>query len=208
MSETHLVLIRHGHSLAQAEGRVPSHLKCRGLSELGRRQVSALGERLESSGELSNVGVVLTSLSLRAVETAEMLTGVLPKPSDPECGWCESHPGEAEGILWSEFNERFPRRDGVSNPFERRIPGGESWAEFYARVGARLRRVPADHPGQHVVVATHGGVVGASFVALGDTPIGKAAVLTDEVTNASLTEWRYRNGEWRLLRFNDAAHLH
>lgn len=207
MPETHLVLIRHGHSVAQAEGRVPSHLNCRGLSELGHQQVTALGDRLARSRELSNVGAVLTSVSRRAIETAELLAAVSPKPSDPECGWCESHPGEAEGILRSEFDMRFPRRDKVSGPFEKRIPGGESWAEFYARAGERLRRVAADHSDERVVVLTHGGIIGASFVALGDTPIGRAAALTHEVRNASITEWRYRDDEWRLLRFNDAAHL-
>ena len=56
----------------------------------------------------------------------------------------------------------------------RRAPGAETWAEFFVRAGARLRRIADDHPGERVVVVCHGGIIGASFVALGDVPIRKS----------------------------------
>jgi probable phosphoglycerate mutase len=70
-----------------------------------------------------------------------------------------------------------------------------------------LNRVSIEHPGQRVVVVAHGGVVDASFVALGDVPIGKAFAFTAETKNASITEWSHTEGGWRLVRFNDAGHL-
>jgi len=205
---THLILFRHGHSRAQQEDRVPgSHEKCAGLSDLGRRQVAALGARLAATGELTEVGSVYTSLSTRAIETRDLLAELLPGRYVPECGWCEAHPGEAEGLSWRDFEQRYPRRGPAPDPFERRIPGGESWAEFFARAGARLRQVARDHPGEGVAVFTHGGVIGASFVALGDVPLAKAGAFTAEAKNTSITEWRHRGGEWRLVRYNDTAHL-
>jgi 2,3-bisphosphoglycerate-dependent phosphoglycerate mutase len=207
-AETRLILIRHGHSRAQQEGRMPgSHDNCTGLSELGREQARALAERLFESGESAGVDRVYTSLSGRAIETCELLSKVLPYGYRSECGWCESHPGEAEGLLWSDFEERYPRRADLPDPFERRIPGGESWAEFFARAGERLKRVALDHSGERVVVVTHGGIVGASFVALGDLPIGKAFAFTSETRNTSLTEWSHNREGWRLVRYNDHAHL-
>jgi probable phosphoglycerate mutase len=199
-ADTYLFLVRHGHSVAQQEGRMPgSHESCTGLSDLGRQQVGALRDRLSGTGEFDQVDTVYTSLSTRAIETRELLAKVLPGGYDSECDWCESHPGEAEGLPWSEFEQRFPRRGTVADPFERRIPGGESWAEFFARAGARLTRVAHDHPNERVVVVTHGGIVGASFVALGDVPIGKSFAFTAETKNTSITEWRHSEGEWRLI---------
>jgi probable phosphoglycerate mutase len=87
------------------------------------------------------------------------------------------------------------------------MPKSETWAEFFVRAGARLRRVAHEHEGQRVVVVAHGGIVGASFVALGERPITEGVVIAHETTNTSMTEWRWTGRHWRLVRFNDAAHL-
>jgi len=53
----------------------------------------------------------------------------------------------------------------------------------------------------------HGGIVGASFVALGDVPVQRGIDYVRETRNTSLTEWRHDDDGWRLVRFNDFAHL-
>ena len=53
----------------------------------------------------------------------------------------------------------------------------------------------------------HGGIIGASFVALGELPIARTRRAIHETSNTSLTEWRHTGRDWRLVRFNDAAHL-
>jgi broad specificity phosphatase PhoE len=206
--ETRLVLIRHGESDAQVNGYLSGHDACKGLSDLGREQAAALRDRLVTTGELGVVDTAYTSVLARAIETSEIIAPALgdAKPSQ-ECAWCEIHAGEAEGLTWEVFRERYPVIGDVNDPFRSGAPGMESWAEFYVRAGARLRRVAHDHPGERVVVIAHGGIIGASFVALGDVPIGSATALTHETANASITEWRFTGKRWRLARYNDAAHL-
>ena len=47
--------------------------------------------------------------------------------------------------------------------------GAETWAEFYVRGRqAGCAAIADEHPGERVVVVCHGGIIGASFVALGD----------------------------------------
>jgi probable phosphoglycerate mutase len=206
--ETRLVLVRHGESRAQAEGFLSGHDTCTGLSEHGRAQAAALRDRLVETNELGNVSAVFTSVLQRAVETAEIIgAGLGEIRPKQDCDWCEIHAGEAEGLTWAEFRERYNTETWLENPFQRRMPGSETWAEFYARSGARLRRVGTEHAGDEVVVVCHGGIIGASFVALADMGMRQAARLMAECTNTSLTEWRYRGGEWRLVKYNDAAHL-
>jgi broad specificity phosphatase PhoE len=72
--------------------------------------------------------------------------------------------------------------------------------------GAQQAALLRDH-GERVVVVGHGGTVGASFVALGNLSIRQAVTLTRETINTSITEWRRGEHDWRLIRFNDAAHL-
>lgn len=206
--ETRLFIIRHGESQAQAQGFLSGHDTCTGLSDLGRRQAEALRDRLVASGELLGVDAVYTSILPRAIETAAIIApGLGGVEAEQECAWCEIHAGEGEGLTWEQFREKYPDTGNVANPFKQRMPGAESWAEFYVRAGARLTRVAQDHPGQRVVVAGHGGIVGASFVALGGLSIQGTAALTMETINTSITEWRHRDGRWTLVRYNDAAHL-
>jgi probable phosphoglycerate mutase len=206
-SDTDLFLIRHGESQAQVGGYVSGHDTCKGLSGLGHRQAEALRDRLIATGELSGVDALYTSILSRAVETAATIAPALGAVEPvAECEWCEIHAGEAEGLQWSEIAERFPVA-GNHDFFETRFPGGETWAEFFVRAGARLRRVAREHEGERVVVVCHGGVIGASFVALGDLTIGNAHTLTHEAINSSITQWRRTAAGWRLVRFNDAAHL-
>ena len=61
----------------------------------------------------------------------------------------------------------------------------ETWAEFYVRVGSQFARAATDHAGKCIVVAGHGGTVGASFVALGELPIRRGAGITRVTENTS-----------------------
>lgn len=208
LTGTRFVLIRHGESRAQAEGFISGHDTCTGLSDLGRRQAERLAERLARTGELDGSAVFATSLLPRAQETGGLIASAIDGgvEFDPHCEWCEMHPGSVEGMTWSEAVEKvgFER---IPDPTVRRAEGMETWSEVFTRVGARMRQTAAAYPGQTIVVAGHGGTVGASFVELGgfDAHIGRQRLLP--VINTSMTEWRHDGSGWILERFNDAAHL-
>jgi probable phosphoglycerate mutase len=206
--DTRLVLIRHGESVAQVEGFLSGHDTCRGLSDLGRAQAEALRDRLLTTHELDPVDAVFTSILPRAIETAQIIAPALGEAMPQrECDWCEIHAGEAEGLTWDELRERYPSFGDPHDLFKRRTPNGESWAEFAVRAGARLRRIAEEHEGERVVVVCHGGIIGASFVALGEVSIHNVRNLAYELVNTSLTEWRWTGSSWHLIRFNDAAHI-
>ena len=84
-------------------------------------------------------------------------------------------------------------------------------AAFHHRVGAALFRVADAHPGESVLIACHGGVVDVAFrLFLG---LGLAGSFDLWTLNASITEFvrldgGHRSpGRWRLVRYNDHAHL-
>ncbi len=207
-SETRLVLIRHGESVAQSAGFFSGHSTCVGLSDLGRVQAAALRDRLVATGELGAIDSVFTSSLERAIETEQILRPAFgPTLPKAECDWCEIRAGSAEGIKYEEFQERFPAVGDPTDPYAKRIPDGETWAEFFVRAGTRLRRIAAEHEGERVVVVCHGGIVGSSFVALGEGSLRDGVAQTHEAINTSLTEWRHTGRRWQLVRFNDAAHL-
>lgn len=180
---------------------------CSGLSDLGRRQVERLAARLVATGEL-HADVLYSSDFRRAVETAELLAPALGHLSvTVESGFGEHDPGpECDGLTFDEFVERYGVPDWESDPHGVSFPGGETVAEFQHRVGATVARAVIGHPGRTIVVACHGGVIDTVLrQALRTPPTGTFELHT---ANASLTELvLVAPGRWRLVRYNDAAHL-
>lgn len=206
--KTRIVLIRHGESQAQVQGFVSGHSTCTGLSDEGRHQAERLRDRLLASGELAGVDAVATSILPRAQETAQILLPALGVDApEATCGLCELHPGDAEGLFWRDISPQFPKTDDPHDPFLRRYPGMETWAEMYSRAGEQLLKTAAAHPGGRVVVVAHGGTIGASFVSLGRLPMSRGIEFVLATVNTSLTEWELSDGAWTLIRFNDASHI-
>jgi len=212
---TRLVLVRHGESNVMVNGVVGGHQGCTGLSPLGVAQAEALRDRLARTGEVT-ADVLMASVLPRAVETAEIIApalgGLVPQQ---DCDLCELHPGESDGLTWEEHRVRFRPEGWTWSPHIPLAPGAESWVGFQERVGRTLARIAAEHRGLTVVIACHGGVVDSSLSILLGLPYhGQLTELRSK--NTSLTEWELHEADqpergparWRLVRYNDAAHLH
>lgn len=203
---TRVVLIRHGESEVTVRRVIGGPRTCTGLSELGRQQVLRLHARLTDTNELAPT-VLYASAYPRAIETAEMIAPALGLEVTVEPGFGEHDPGpHCDGLTFTEFIERYGMPDWESDPHLETFPGGETLAQFHHRVGATLSRAVREHAGGAIVVACHGGVVDAAFrLLLGTSLTGRFELYT---SNASLTEFVHaRPGRWRLVRYNDAAHL-
>lgn len=207
MSSTRLVLIRHGESRATVERFVGGPRSCTGLTDLGRLQAEALRNRL-SAGHDVEASALIASNFPRALETANIIAPAVGSlPVSVDSGWGEHDPGpDCDGMTYDEFIERFgmPRWDG--DPHDVVYPGGETISQFHDRVMETLRRTVRKHEGGTVVIACHAGVIDAVMrQTLHMHQTGKFELHTQ---NTSLTELVHVQGsKWRLVRYNDAAHL-
>ena len=123
-----------------------------------------------------------------------------------DCDLCELHPGEADGLTWDEFRARYGEPDFDADPDTVVAPGGESWSSFVARASGAVARVAAAHRGQLVVVVCHAGVIESTLLGL---PAGGAGAGTPRTAHRAHVAHRVGAGDggWRLVRYNDAAHL-
>jgi len=64
MTDTRVVLVRHGESFATVERFIGGPRSCRGLTDHGKEQARVLGERLARTGEIT-ADVVVSSGYLR-----------------------------------------------------------------------------------------------------------------------------------------------
>jgi broad specificity phosphatase PhoE len=135
---TTLLLVRHGETDWNAEGRLQGHTD-RPLNDYGRRQARALADRLVGD----DIVAVYSSDLSRAHETAEIIGERLGLPvvTDPDLR--ERNWGNWEGLTGAE-------RDRVDNV-------GEPREEHTERVLRAVQRIADAHPDERVVVVTHGG---------------------------------------------------
>ena len=208
-----IVLVRHGEAQCNIDRVVGGRKGCTGLTDLGRRQVAALADRLYESGELRGATALYASVLPRAVETAERLRPVVgagPSALGPvreDCDLCELHPGDCDGMVWEDVVEQFGVPDWDRDPDVPIAPGGESWSGFVVRASDGVRRLVESHAGELVVAAVHAGVIEATMIRfLGVAPeVYRRGWV--RIVHASMTEWEWVPAEdrWILLRFNDAC---
>jgi len=137
---TTLLFARHGQTDWNAEGRLQGHTD-RPLNAYGREQAKALAARL--AGE--DVAAIYASDLARARETAEIVGERLGLPVVVDPDLREKNWGTWEGLT-SEERLRVEL-------------AGESTAEHRERTVRAVERIVERHPGQRVVVVTHGGSV-------------------------------------------------
>lgn len=214
-AETRLIFVRHGESQVTVDQMVGGPEACTGLSALGHRQAQALRDRWASGSE-PEVDTLWSSTMPRAIETAQHINEALGLTLQQEKELEEWRPGEADGLLWKEVLERWPAEPENRGPFIPWAPGGESLRDLHHRAGKAIDALVRSHVGRSVMVVVHAGVIDVAFrLMLGLAPSGGFHLWT---RNTSVTEFvlsppatgdfgARQHAEWRLVRYNDAAHL-
>jgi broad specificity phosphatase PhoE len=202
-----LILVRHGDAHAGFHGVIGGRTGCTGLTRLGRSQAEALRDHLAVTGRV-RADVLLASVLPRAIETASIIaSGLGLDVAGHECDLCEVHTGEADGLTWTEYADRYGSFDMESEPDRVFAPAGESWNSFHERVQRLLARLAADHPDETVVAVCHAGVIMASMRGLLGLDAAKGTQLRP--SNTGLTEWEHDPvlDRWSLHSFNETGHL-
>jgi len=206
---TRLILVRHGESNVTVNRQIGGPLTCSGLSDLGRQQAARLRDRV-AAGELPPIDELWASTMPRAKETATIANEALGLELQIEQEFEEFRPGEADGLLFDEYVERYGAPDQMAEPYRELSAGGESRATFFLRAGKAFDDLVADRAGKSIMVVCHGGVVDVIFRRL--LGLHSEAPFQLWTTNTSVTEFITTSHgpprRWRLARYNDASHLH
>jgi probable phosphoglycerate mutase len=205
---TGLTIIRHGEAWCNFEQFVGGPKSCRGLTLRGQRQAGALRDRLLVTKEIEGASALWTSTLPRAIETAQIgVEELLGLELHQSTELTERDAGEADGLFWHEIPIKYGRSSiPGENPDLPLSPGGESWITFIDRASAELNRLAIANPGRLTVVVAHGGIIDASLIRFLALPDHGAQVRL-HAEHTSITEWRFTGKRWRLVRYNDFAHL-
>lgn len=203
-----LLLIRHGQSLANIEGRIQDGSDP--LTPEGRNQAAALAQALVLRGDITHL---YASPLDRARETAEIVGSTIGITPLLDHGLAEIDTGIAAGQLWTEWKTANPDLATAMEPGRGRIeswPGGESGTEHRIRVLAAFDRINERHAGTNDVIAivSHGGSLAWIAAMLYGDPFDSWPHQRATLENCSISEVIVdKSGTLLVTSWNGTAHL-
>ena len=200
MERTEVVIVRHGQTVWNLEGKRQGHLDSP-LTENGMAQARALAQRLKRH---SFSGLYSSDLG-RAVETARIVSAATGHEVITDLRLRERNLGMFQGLAGKEIGERYPEEYRLHRNPDYVIPGGESIRQQMERNVTCLTEIARRHPGERLVVVTHAGVLGAFFRYTLSIPLD--APRRYEFVNAGLSVFAYDDGNWFLQTWGDVSHL-
>lgn len=202
MEATRIVAIRHGETTWNAEKRIQGQLDTP-LSARGRWQAQQAGKALAQE----RFDAIYASDLERAFHTAQAIAEHHALDVKGHTGLRERHFGSFQGLTWGEIQERWPdaslswqQRDRWFNPGE-----GESLVVFGERVVVALNAIAAAHPGQHILLAAHGGVMDVLYRHANGLDI--EAPRNWELGNAAINRLLWTPQSLTLVHWGDTTHL-
>ncbi|WP_231494125.1 histidine phosphatase family protein [Nocardiopsis sp. CNT312] len=202
LEPTRLVLLRHGQTPLSVERRFAG----RGdipLTEQGHEQARAAARRLAPWP----IDAVVSSPLRRTRDTAAHAARELGLPVEVDEGFVETDFGDWEGMTFAQAQRAAGEAvdKWLADP-EVAPPGGESFAEAAARVGAARKALVERHTGRTVLVVTHVTPIKAVVQQAMLAPLG--ALHRMFLETACLTEVDcYADGPMVVRSLNDTAHL-
>jgi probable phosphoglycerate mutase len=201
-SPTEFIVLRHGETAWNAQGRIQGHLDSP-LNEEGLAQALLLGDRLarEPFAHLysSDLG--------RALQTVQPIADHIGLPVVTDARLRERNLGVFQGLTGTECEHRFPEhyaRFRARDP-DHVVPEGESARRVYERVSEVFTALAREHVGARLLVVTHGGVLDALHRFVLGIPLERHRDFP--IFNASLNTVRCADGRWSLLSWGDISHL-
>jgi glucosyl-3-phosphoglycerate phosphatase len=198
-----LVMVRHGQTDFNAEGRMQGHLDSQ-LTDLGLRQARRAAGAL---ARYDPARLISSDLS-RAARSAEEIGQVCGLPVKLDARLRETHLGQWQGMTPAQVELEWPgalatwRSDPTWSP-----PGGESRLAVAARAVPLVRELEqefASDPPSTVLLCAHGGLITALTCALLGLAPASWTSLGGLANGCWVTVQRRSapNSGWRLSGFN------
>jgi probable phosphoglycerate mutase len=203
MSEARLIVVRHGETLWNREGRIQGYRADSPLTPHGHAQARAVAERLAREG----VDLIYCSDLGRTRQTAEPIAAATGASVVHDAELRERSYGILEGRTFDEIAVENPaayERIRARDP-EFAVEGGESASRFHARIVRAVERIAASSVGRRVAIVTHGGVVGTLYRHVKAIPLDAPRTYT--LHNASCSHFRFGAAGWEVDLWCDISHL-
>lgn len=202
---TKFIIVRHGETVANRDHILQGWMESP-LSDNGILQAQRAAMYLQNA---SFTAAYSSDLS-RAMDTVREILKYHPEiPLTPEKSLREWNLGILQGQKNAVLHEKYPElmcafRNEHCSPD---IPGGEKRDDFQKRINKIVRDLAEKHPGETILICTHGGALQRIFRMV--TGLLDESNILPASTNASISmiEFQHEVQKWRLLNWNITDHL-
>jgi 2,3-bisphosphoglycerate-dependent phosphoglycerate mutase len=201
MPATKMVVIRHGETLWNLDGRYQGHADSP-LTEKGIAQAEAVGKRMKQYP----FDVLYSSDLPRAYRTAQCIATNTQQKIVIDTRLRERNLGIFQGMCREEFVQQHPEiyAQYQANLLDYVIPQGESIRQCYQRSMEYFETLAQHHAGATIVLVTHGGILANLLKCALNIPL--QAPRNFHVWNASLNVFSYDQHGWTLESWGDRCH--
>jgi 2,3-bisphosphoglycerate-dependent phosphoglycerate mutase len=184
---THLILVRHGETDWNVEGRLQGHQDIP-LNNQGIAQAQRVAEHLARAHK--HVAAIYSSDLQRAIRTAQEIACRYNLEVTITPNLREIHHGTAEGLTLEQVETLYgPTRRMLDQRYQQlherwnytELPEAETPNQLLERVRSYLKTVTESHANQTVIIVTHARVIKSLIMQAGD--------LVTSVPNCSIAEF-------------------
>jgi len=199
---TRLILIRHGETEVNIQGKIHKYGDSEQLTINGISQV----EKASEAAKKYEPSVVYSSKEDRAFQSAEIISKKLGVPLRKVDGLEERNWGDYAGLSFQEIKEK-AGMDRMT--FEERYtfnpPKGESWKETEERLLKTLNEILSNNVGKNVILVTHGGSIRIYMPTL--LGVNKEESYKYDPDNASISVFDFDGDKFSEVVYNNTSHL-
>ena len=198
---TKLILIRHGESSFNLVKRYTGQTDVP-LTELGQKQAEITAQYILSNYKIDTI---YSSDLSRAVKTAEPIANALNLEIKTDKRLREIFAGDWQGLYFSEVAKKYKEEYELykKDRYLGRTSNGESMTDVLDRVYEALLEIAKENDGKCVLVSTHNGPIMAIQAPILNISLNDVKSLS----NNSVTEVDYENGEFKMITLGYDAHL-
>jgi broad specificity phosphatase PhoE len=206
---TLVYLVRHGETEWNVERRFQGQLDVE-LSKTGLRQALAVARWL--AAQPITFTAIYSSDLKRASRTAIIIGAKLDLMPRLDPALREINAGDWQGLVASEIEALFP---GKLDEWHEKIdsftlPGGESISLVQERVYAAYQQIVEQHPGEAIIIVSHGAALAALMAALHDWELvetwhSKRARMGN--THVSVAVFDHEQNKHEVIVMNSGEHL-
>ncbi len=202
MAATRFILVRHGETTWNKEGRYQGQVDTP-LSDFGRRQGQLVAKALQDIP----IDICYASPLSRAYDTAKMCAKYHDLPVVTDDRLLEINHGEWEGLLAEEVRIKYPDllAKWQTSVIDVKMPGGEDIFEVRNRAMAAFNDWAFTHTGKTVLVAAHDAVNKAVLCDILNIDLSHFWQIKQD--NTCINVFEYHNNKWRIVLLNSTGHL-
>jgi len=158
-----ITFISHGATIHSEENRISDNENYPPLNDAGEEEIEKICEWLKKRTIKNDK--IYTSSSLRAIQSAQLISKVFKKDFDILEGLTSRKCGAWSGLTYDDIKEKYPQmlERLHENPCSFCPDSGEAILDFNKRISKIIKKIVDENSGNRIIIVTHPDIIQAAI---------------------------------------------